>query len=282
MVGQEANNVTQAWVVPSKGAALELQTIVMQDMTPTQVQVDVKFVGLCGTDLHMRDNDWGITQYPMVMGHEGVGVVTHIGERVNGLKVGDHIGIGWIRDSCGSCRSCMMGKDNLCEKGYQGTYLASGAGCWGKDDASMKGCFAKQMRIEEKFAFKLEESMNLERVAPLMCGGITVWEPIVDYVKPGTHVGVRSLGGLGNLKHKHKKEEQAREWGAKHFVATESEEEMKSTAGSLDLILDTCLYAPENGDMSPWIDLLCFGGTYCRLGLPEVSTATFNYVSLHS
>eukprot|EP00899_Mesostigma_viride_P012978 jgi/Mesvir1/21681/Mv04102-RA.1 len=124
---------TQAYVVPSAGAKLELREITLPALTSTQVEIDMTHCGLCHTELHMADNDWGISDYPMVPGHEGIGVVRGVGAAVKALKVGDRVGVTWIRDSCGSCPPCGQGRENLCEKGYQGTFLGkSAAGIWGK------------------------------------------------------------------------------------------------------------------------------------------------------
>ena len=100
--------------------------------------------GLCHTDIHMQNNDWGISNYPLVPGHEGVGIVAKLGDACCRLKVGDRVGITWIRNSCKSCGACAEGRENLCAKGYQGTYLSSGAGCWGKEAYNEHGgCFSK-------------------------------------------------------------------------------------------------------------------------------------------
>eukprot|EP01134_Creolimax_fragrantissima_P001041 CFRG1041T1 len=288
----EKSNTTEAWVVPQKGADLELQTIEMLELTSTQVEVDISYVGLCHTDIHMRDNDWGISDYPLVLGHEGVGTVSHVGDRVQNLTVGDVVGIGWIRDSCATCKSCLAGKDNLCEAGYQGVYLAEHAGPWGKKPFNMGGCYAKKVRIEERFAFKIPNNLSPEKTAPIMCAGITVFEPIVDYVKPGTRVGVRSLGGLGQLavqfalavgaevtciSRNDSKEKAMKQSGAHKYIASSNKKQMEGGAGTIDVLLDTCPVNSEDGDLSEWMNLLAYGGTYVRLGIPEAGAQSFKY-----
>lgn len=209
IVGEEGPLLTQAYVCKEKGAKLELQDITLPALAATQVQVselhccflfsvlcmlcihipspnttiilrsptlqlDLTHCGLCHTDIHMRDNDWGISNYPLVLGHEGVGIVTKLGSSVKNLELGDRVGITWIRDSCHGCDPCLAGRENICEKGYQGLYLGSGAGCWGKNPHNEHGgCFSKVMRIEEKFAIKLPEGLPSEVACPFICGGGT-------------------------------------------------------------------------------------------------------------
>eukprot|EP00965_Chrysotila_dentata_P080726 2663763-Pleurochrysis_carterae.AAC.1 len=176
---------TQAYICKSKGASLELGTVTLPALSATQVQIEMEACGLCHTDIHMIENDWGIADYPLVPGHEGYGTVVKTGSSVKGLKMGDKVGVGWIRDSCGACDNCGCGRENICEAGYQGTYLAgSAAGLWGKNPSNEFGCFSKVMRVEEKFAFKIPETISPLVACPLLCAGGTVFEPIEDYVKP--------------------------------------------------------------------------------------------------
>ncbi len=282
---------TKAWVCPEKGAKLVLQDIELDALQPHEVQVDITHCGLCHTDIHMRDNDWGVSNYPLVAGHEGVGKVVAVGDRVKTLKVGDRVGIGWLRDSCGACTSCLSGHDNLCKSGYQGTFLADKAGVWGKEDHSLHGCFAKTVNIAEKFAFKIPDSISDAEAAPLLCAGITIWEPIAEYVKPNTKVGVVALGGLGHLavmfakaigaevwalSSSENKRERAKELGANHFVNSKDPEQMKAITGQLDVIIDTC---PVALDLPAFMNALTFGGTYCKIGIPS-EEFTFGYIPL--
>ncbi len=282
---------TQAWVCPSKGAKLELREIELGALQPHEVQVELTHCGLCHTDIHMRDNDWGVSNYPMVAGHEGVGKVVAVGNRVKNVKVGDRVGIGWLRDSCGSCHRCLAGRDNLCINGSQGTYLGSSAGMWGKEDHSMHGCFAKTVNIAEKFAFKIPDNISDTEAAPLLCAGITIWEPIAEYVKPNTKVGIVALGGLGHLavmfavavgaevwalSTSPDKEQRAKELGAHHFVNTKDPKDFEKIAGQLDVIIDTC---PAALDLGSFMNSLAMGGTYCKIGIPA-KEFTFGYIPL--
>ncbi|KAJ3323160.1 hypothetical protein HDV06_002172 [Boothiomyces sp. JEL0866] len=276
---QSSRTETQAYVVESKGSRAVLKTIPLAPLKDEEVEIDMKFCGLCHTDCHMQHNDWGITTYPLVAGHEGTGVVAAVGKNVTGLKVGDHVGVGWIRNSCKSCRQCIQGKDNLCEQVYQGVFLGKNAGGWGRQGCELQGCFSKVMHIDARFAFKIPESVDLAQVAPLLCAGITVWEPIV--------VGVVSLGGLGHMAVKlakavgakvtvlsssDVKKQQALDLGAHQFYNYNDKESLKGVR--LDVIIDTC---PVANNLELFMGLLHAGGTYVRVGLPSGATAKFEY-----
>eukprot|EP00607_Mallomonas_marina_P009335 CAMPEP_0182419854 /NCGR_PEP_ID=MMETSP1167-20130531/4209_1 /TAXON_ID=2988 /ORGANISM="Mallomonas Sp, Strain CCMP3275" /LENGTH=364 /DNA_ID=CAMNT_0024594989 /DNA_START=56 /DNA_END=1150 /DNA_ORIENTATION=- len=281
---------TQAYVIKSQGAPLELTTITIPAMGASQVQVDITHCGLCHTDIHMKNNDWGVSNYPMVAGHEGVGFVSSVGPLCKVLKIGDRVAIGWAADSCGTCKYCCEGRENICTAGYQGTFLGSAAGCWGKSPRNeFGGCFAKVVRIEEKFATKIPESVPTSIICPLVCGGGTVFEPICNYVTLGTNVGVYSIGGLGTAAIKlaklaganvtafsgsARKQPGCVSAGASKFVLTSDTAAMEAAASSLDLLIDTC---PANNDISPLMNLLSFNGKYVRVGIPPASNQHFEY-----
>ncbi|KAJ3313994.1 hypothetical protein HDV04_001300 [Boothiomyces sp. JEL0838] len=278
---------TEAYVIESKGAPAVLKTIPLAPLKDDEVEIDMKFCGLCHTDCHMQNNDWGITTYPLVAGHEGTGIVAAVGRNVTNLKAGDHVGVGWIRNSCKSCRQCIQGKENLCEHVYQGVFLGKNAGNWGRQGCELQGCFAKIMHIDARFAFKIPETVDLAKVAPLLCAGITVWEPIIDYITPGSKVGVVSLGGLGHMAVKlakavgaevtvlsstDGKHKQALDLGAHHYYNYSNKETLKDV--KLDVIIDTC---PVANNLELFLSLLHAGGTYVRVGIPSGATAKFEY-----
>lgn len=290
-MSDEGPLVTQAYVCKEKGDKLVLEDITLPALTATQVQLDITHCGLCHTDIHMRDNDWGISNYPLVLGHEGVGIVTKLGSSVKNLKTGDRVGITWIRDSCSACDACLQGRENICETGYQGTYLASNAGCWGKNPHNEHGgCFSKVMRVEEKFAIKLPEGLPSEVAAPFICGGGTMFEPVVDYVQNGTRVAIASIGGLGTagikfsksfgghvtaLSRGEEKRSKAIAAGADDFYACLGDaEKMGELAGKFDVIIDT---SPRNSDVGLFMGMLKFNGVYVRVGIPLGSDMNFNY-----
>lgn len=156
---------------------------------PKEVEIRVTHNGLCHSDLHMRDNDWGITAFPLIAGHEVVGEVTALGNEVTGFKTGDRVGYGWLRDSCRSCGFCLRGEENLC-KHQVGTIV--GAGNFGG--------FQPVMRAPADFAYHIPRHMSSADAAPLLCAGITVFAPLRRFIKhPGTKVAILGIGGLGHL-----------------------------------------------------------------------------------
>lgn len=283
--------ITQAMVCEAQGQPFVLKEITLPPMRETMVECDVLYCGLCHTDIHMRDNDWGISNYPMVAGHEGVAKVRQVGSCVKTLQVGDVVGITWIRDSCASCKYCLQGRENICERGYQGTFLGPAAGPWGAQQTNeYGGCFSQVIRIEEKFAFKLPEGLPMEVACPLLCGGGTVFEAVVDYVECGTRVAVASIGGLGTVAIKfaksfgahvtalsrgNTKKEKCLGVGADDYVGCLGDPaEMAKLAGKFDIIIDT---SPVNADVAPFMAMLKINGTYCRVGIPPASDMSFSF-----
>jgi uncharacterized zinc-type alcohol dehydrogenase-like protein len=209
---------------------------------PEIVEIDVEFCGLCHSDLSMLDNDWGMTQYPFVPGHEVVGRVAATGSGVKTLQVGQRVGLGWYSHSCMTCEWCMSGNHNLCLTA-EGTIVGRYGG------------FADKVRAHQEWVSPLPEALNPATVGPLFCGGITVFNPIVQFdVKPTDRVGIIGIGGLGHmaLRFLHAwgcdvtafstspdKEAEARELGANHFVNSRDPEALKAVVNSFDLILST-------------------------------------------
>lgn len=283
--------VTQAYVCNAKGEKLTLQNITLPALKASQVELDMKYCGLCHTDIHMKDNDWGISDYPMVPGHEGIGVVRKVGSSVSNLMVGDTVGVTWIRDSCKSCDKCLCGRENICQKGYKGTFLGTHAGPWGVPGANEHGgCFSKVMRIEERWAIKIPDGVPPTVACPLLCGGGTVFESVCDYVKPGTRVAISSIGGLGTaaikfaksygghvtaLSRSEDKRAKCLAVGAKEFYPCLGDaDKMKALSGKFDVIIDT---SPANSDVAPFMDMLAFDGVYCRVGIPMAGDMDFKF-----
>lgn len=206
------------------------------------VDINVEFCGICHSDLSMLDNEWGITQYPFVPGHEVVGTITAKGDRVDQLKLGQRVGLGWYSRSCMHCEWCMSGNHNLCLTA-EGTIVGRHGG------------FADQVRAHQSWVVPLPETVNPAAAGPLFCGGITVFNPIVQFdIQPTDRVGVLGIGGLGHmaLRFLHAwgcdvtafstspdKEAEARELGANHFVNSRDPEALIAVANSFDLILST-------------------------------------------
>jgi alcohol/geraniol dehydrogenase (NADP+) len=232
----------KAYAADAPGAELKPFEYEPGPLKAEEVEIQVEYCGLCHSDLSMLNNDWGITQYPFVPGHEVVGTVAAIGEGVTTLKLGQRVGLGWFSDSCMHCSACMSGDHNLCPTAEQtivGRY----------------GGFADRVRAHQEWVVPLPEGLSPETAGPLFCGGITVFNPIVQFdVKPTDHVGIIGIGGLGHmaLRFLHAwgcdvtafsssadKEAEARELGANHFVNSRDPKSVEQIAGSLDLILST-------------------------------------------
>jgi len=232
------------------------------------VEVKISHCGVCHSDVHLIDNDWGLSRYPFIPGHEIVGTVTVVGSSVQNLKVGERVGIGWQADSCGVCEWCRKGEEHLCAKA-QPT-------CVGRN-----GGYADSVRVNWRFAIQVPEALDSENVAPLLCGGITVYAPIRNHgVRPASRVGIIGIGGLGHMglqfakafgaevtafSTSKGKESEARTLGAHHFVNTRETGAMKKLSGSFDFLLST---VNADQDWGGYINTLRPKGQMCIVGVP--------------
>ena len=238
----------------------------------SEIEIQVTHNGLCHTDIHMRDNDWGVSEFPLVAGHEVVGVVTEAGKDVTTLQKGDRVGLGWIRNSCRVCYHCLQGEENICKQGYTGLIVGNYGG------------FADKVRISADFAYRIPDALDSASAAPLLCAGITVYTPLRTYIKyPGIKVGIVGIGGLGHLAIKFAramgaevtafssspdKEAEAKDFGAHHFYKWGTAESMKDLTGSVDLLVSTSSAALD-WDLA--FSLLANNGVLCFLGIPVSS-----------
>jgi len=211
-------------------------------LSEEDVEINVEYCGICHSDLSMLDNEWGFTRYPFVPGHEVVGTISAIGERVKNLQVGQRVGLGWFSRSCTTCDWCMSGDHNLCASA-EGTIVGRHGG------------FADKVRAHQSWAIPLPETIDPTKAGPLFCGGITVFNPIVQLdIQPTDRVGVIGIGGLGHmaLRFLHfwgcdvtafssspHKEAEAKKLGANHFINSKDPEALKKVSGSFDFILST-------------------------------------------
>ncbi len=208
----------------------------------TEVEIKVESCGLCHSDLSMVDNEWGTSQYPLVPGHEVIGTVAALGPHAQGLTVGQRVGLGWFASSCLTCEWCKSGNHHLCASAV-GTIVGHHGG------------FAERVRASAAWVIPLPEALSPQTAGPLMCGGITVFNPLLlRQVKPTARVGVVGIGGLGHmaLKFAHAwgcevtafsgspdKEAEAKGFGADHFINSRDPEAIKKAASSFDFILST-------------------------------------------
>jgi len=263
---------TKAYVIPSATGKFEYKDVQIKDCGVADVEVEFVCSGLCHTDHSMRTNNWGISQYPTIVGHEGIGYVKNVGSNVKHLEVGDKVGVGWLSGSCEACRQCRTGEENICEKGYKGTILF---------DNCMGGTFSRNQVVDGRFVFKIPDSIPTPNAAPLLCAGITVYSPLRKYVQAGDRVGIISLGGLGHLaiqfakamgahvtlfSSSDSKKDAAMKLGVNEYVNFRKEDDVKRAAASCDFILNTCPYAV---DVNVFLGCLAKNGVLCYVGIPN-------------
>jgi uncharacterized zinc-type alcohol dehydrogenase-like protein len=230
----------KAYAAQKIGGILEPFEYDPGELETDQVEIDISSCGICHSDLSMLDNDWQMTQYPFVPGHEIVGKIATIGEGITHLKPGQTVGLGWFSKSCMTCKECMSGNHNLCPSA-EGVIVGRHGG------------FANKVRAHQGWIIPLPEGINLKTAGPLFCGGITVFNPIIqNNIQPTDRVGVVGIGGLGHLALRFlrawgcevtafstspDKEAEARELGAHHFVNTHDPDALAKLANSFDMIL---------------------------------------------
>jgi uncharacterized zinc-type alcohol dehydrogenase-like protein len=267
-----------AYAATSAAGPLTKTTITRRDVGPHDVAFDIKFAGICHSDIHTVKGEWGEANYPVVPGHEIAGVVTEVGAEVTKYKVGDHVGVGCFVDSCRECKSCLAGLEQYCTgTGMVGTYNAVG-----KDGEPTQGGYSKAIVVDENYVLRIPESIPLDKAAPLLCAGITLYSPLRHWgAGPGKRVAIVGLGGLGHmgvklaaamgaevsvLSQSLKKMEDGLRLGADHYYATSDPDTFTKLAGSFDLILNT---VSVNLDMGAYLSLLGVDGTLVELGAPE-------------
>jgi len=231
----------EAWAVSEPQGNFSRQTVDLGAIGPEEVEVQVEHCGLCHSDLSMRNNDWGATSYPAILGHEIIGRVISVGNAAKGVEVGQRVGIGWTAGSCLHCRQCQSGDQHLCSQA-QPTIIGH------------RGGFASRVRANWNWAVPIPEGLDAAEAGPLLCGGITVFNPLAMYAKPTDRVGIVGIGGLGHMGLKfaaaygcevtaftsseHKFDE-ARGFGAHRVVATRNSADLRKIAGTLDLLIVT-------------------------------------------
>ncbi|BBY88098.1 NAD(P)-dependent alcohol dehydrogenase [Mycolicibacterium tokaiense] len=267
-----------AYAATSATDPLTKTTIERRDVGPHDVAFDIKFAGICHSDIHTVKAEWGQPNYPVVPGHEIAGVVTEVGSEVTAFKVGDHVGVGCMVNSCQNCENCAAGKEQYCTGGGMiGTYNATD-----KDGTPTQGGYSQAIVTNEKFVLRIPDSLPLDKAAPLLCAGVTLWSPLRHWnVGPGSKVAIIGLGGLGHmgvklaaalgaevtvLSQSLKKMEDGLRLGASEYYATSDRDTFKKLAGKFDVILNT---VSANLDLGLYINLLKIDGTLVELGAPE-------------
>lgn len=271
-------SLVSAYSVPAPGAPLTRTTIERRDLRDHDIDIDIRYSGVCHSDLSQAREEWFTSIFPMVPGHEIAGVVRATGPAVTRFKPGDKVGVGCYVDSCRTCVNCQSRLPNYCQTHLSMTYNGREA----DRQTPTLGGYSSSIVVDENYAVSIPETIPLHEAAPLMCAGITVFQPLSEWnVGPGTRVGVIGLGGLGHMAIKlakllganvtlvsrsPEKEANARALGADHFVLSTQSEDMAQMHESLDLIIST---ASGTTDLDPYMPLLGTDGTFVNTGLPD-------------
>lgn len=258
---------------------LEPYTFERREPGEKDVAIDIKFCGICHSDIHTARNEWGgSTIYPVVPGHEIAGVVTQVGAKVKKYKVGDKVGVGCMVDSCRHCEHCENHLEQFCKNGCSFTYNGTEM----DRKTVTQGGYSNHIVVSEDFVLKMPENLPLDAAAPLLCAGITLYSPLRHWkAGPGKKVAIVGLGGLGHmgvqlahamgaevtvLSQSLKKKEDGKKLGADHFYATSDPETFTKLAGTFDLIINT---VSQDIDWNQYLGLLKIEGTFVVVGVPE-------------
>ncbi len=264
----------RAWGVDSDSSPVAAMSIERRDLRPEDVAIKISHSGICHSDLHMAHNDWGMSRYPMVPGHEIVGTVTGVGSAVTKFKVGDRAAVGCLVDSDRTCEHCQAGHEQFCQR-----MVLTYAGIDLQDGSVTQGGYSEQIVVRQEFVCRLPDSLDISRAAPLLCAGITTYSPLRKFgVGPGQKVGVAGLGGLGHMGVKFaaamgaivtmittspQKGEDARALGAHDVLLSTDAGAMAGAADSFDFILNTI---PVSHDVGPYVNLLRPNGVMVIVG----------------
>ncbi|OZT13748.1 alcohol dehydrogenase [Priestia aryabhattai] len=240
------------------------------------VLIEIKYAGICHSDIHTAHGEWGDVNYPLVPGHEIAGIVTDVGTEVTKYKVGDRVGVGCMVDSCGECENCRQGEEQYCLNGMTPTY--AGVDKYGEPT---QGGYSTHIVVVEDFVVKIPDNIELDAAAPLLCAGITTFSPLNRWeAGPGKKVAIVGMGGLGHMAVKIasamgaevtvlsqtlNKQEDGLNFGAKDYYATNDPETFKKLSGSFDLIINT---VSAKVDMDAYFSLLTLDGTLVNVGAP--------------
>lgn len=240
------------------------------------VLIEIKYAGICHSDIHTAHGEWGDVNYPLVPGHEIAGIVTDVGTEVTKYKVGDRVGVGCMVDSCGECENCRQGEEQYCLNGMTPTY--AGVDKYGEPT---QGGYSTHIVVVEDFVVKIPDNIELDAAAPLLCAGITTFSPLNRWeAGPGKKVAIVGMGGLGHMAVKIasamgaevtvlsqtlNKQEDGLNFGAKDYYATNNPETFKKLSGSFDLIINT---VSAKIDMDAYFSLLTLDGTLVNVGAP--------------
>ena len=267
---------TPAIAVTEPGKSFEITTIERRDLRDDDIRIDVKYAGICHSDIHTVRQEWGEIEFPIVPGHEIAGIVTEVGPGVTRYAVGDRVGVGCMVDSCGECEMCKQDQEQFCTRPAVFTYNSTHY-----DGERTQGGYAKEFVVTERFACRIPDELELDVAAPLMCAGITTYSPLKRWgTRPGTKVGIVGVGGLGHMGVKiaaamgaevygisrsMDKAQDSKKLGAKDHLATSDRATFTDHKGSFDVILNT---VSADLPMNDYLGLLKPFGALVNVGLP--------------
>jgi alcohol dehydrogenase (NADP+) len=278
---------THVLSVTSAKAPFEKTTIERRELRQDDVLIEIKFSGICHSDIHSAYGEWAGGIFPMVPGHEIAGVVTAVGSEVTKFSVGDRVGVGCYVDSCGECEYCLQGEEQFCMKGVVATYNSLDY-----DGNPTYGEYSQKIVVTERFVARIPESLEMDVASPLLCAGITTYSPLKHWnAGPGRQVAILGMGGLGHVaiqfahamgaevtvlsRSKHK-ESAALSFSADHYFATNDPATFTALAGRFDLILNT---VSANIDVDAYLSMLRVDGTLVNIGAPA-EPSQYNVYSL--
>jgi uncharacterized zinc-type alcohol dehydrogenase-like protein len=276
-----------AYAAPAAGRPLAPTTIDRRDVGPDDVLIEIQYAGICHSDIHTVNGDWGPQSFPVVPGHEIVGVVAEVGAEVTTHRIGDRVGVGCMVDSCGECANCRNGDEQYCLEGMVPTYAGTD-----RDGSTTQGGYSTHVVVDADFVLRVPDGIDPAAAAPLLCAGITTYSPLRRWgAGPGKQVAVVGLGGLGHmavklahamgaevtvLSQSLKKQEDGLRLGADHYSATSDPDTFTQLAGRFDLVVNT-VSAPI--DVDAYLSLLGVDGALVNVGAPA-EPLSLNVMSL--
>ena len=262
---------------PEAGASFESVSLERRSLRPDDVRIEIRYAGICHSDIHQARDEWGQGIFPMTPGHEIIGTVAEVGSDVTAHAVGDVVGVGCFVDSCLECEACQDGEEQFCTKGVVQTYSAEGY-----DGEVTYGGYSQQVVVRDHFVVKIPDGADLAGTTPLLCAGITTYAPLKRYgAGPGTKVGVIGMGGLGHvavkiaaalgaevsvLSRTDSKKDDGLAFGATHYYATEDESVFEDLAGTFDILVNT---VGAGIPLDSFLGTLGRGGVMVNLGAPS-------------
>lgn len=244
------------------------------------VVIDIRYCGICHTDIHQVGNEWGGSKFPMVPGHEITGTVSQVGPKVTRYKTGDRVGVGCFVDSCRKCEPCRKNLEQYCTEGMITTYNGTE-----RDGTPTQGGYSNKIVVDENYVLSIPNNLPLDKTAPLLCAGVTLYSPLMHWkAGHGKKVAIIGLGGIGHmgvklahalgaevtvLSHSLKKQEDGKKLGADYFYATSDPKTFEKLKGYFDLMINT---VSAELDWNQYLDLLALDGTMVVVGIPEKET----------